>query len=107
IQIIVTNNKSIELLCGCLTTCLLGSTLATSWYNEISSYNYSSPDFSSSTGHFTQVIWKISIQLGIGIGLSSDSMTATVVGNYYPARNVIGSFSDNVLEICSSTIGGD
>ncbi|CAF4201446.1 unnamed protein product, partial [Rotaria magnacalcarata] len=84
-----------------------GSTPTTSWYGEISSYNYSSPGFSSSTGHFTQVIWKSSIQLGIGISLSSDSKTAKVVGNYYPAGNVIGSFSENVLELCSSTIGGD
>ena len=46
---------------------LLGSTPTTSWYNEISMYNYNSPGYSSTTGHFTQVIWKDSVQLGIGI----------------------------------------
>ncbi|CAF3346426.1 unnamed protein product [Rotaria socialis] len=84
-----------------------GSTPTTSWYNEISLYNYSNPGFSSSTGHFTQVIWKRSIQLGIGIALSNNSKSAKVVGNYYPAGNVIGSFPDNVLELCSNAVGGD
>ncbi|CAF3219779.1 unnamed protein product [Rotaria socialis] len=84
-----------------------GSTPTTSWYNEISLYNYSDPGFSLSTGHFTQVIWKRSIQLGIGIALSNNSKSARVVGNYYPAGNVIGSFPDNVLELCSNAVGGD
>lgn len=32
-----------------------GQEVVDSWYNEINSYNYSQPGFSSSTGHFTQV----------------------------------------------------
>ncbi len=35
-----------------------------SWYNEISAYNFNNPGFSSATGHFTQVIWRASTQLG-------------------------------------------
>ncbi len=27
------------------------------WYNEVCTYNFSSPGFSESTGHFTQVVW--------------------------------------------------
>ncbi|CAF5148077.1 unnamed protein product, partial [Rotaria sp. Silwood1] len=74
-----------------------------SWYNEINSYNFGSPGFSSSTGHFTQVIWKGSKQLGIGIAFTSDNRTAYVVANYYPPGNVISSFSSNVLPLCSTT----
>jgi hypothetical protein len=85
---------------------LIGSTPTISWYDEISSYNYSSPGFSSSTGHFTQVIWSGSTQLGIGIAFSNNNKTATVVANYYPPGNVIGSFSANVLPLCSTTIAG-
>jgi len=44
-----------------------------------------------------------STQLGIGIAFSSDNKTATVVANYYPPGNVIGSFSANVLPLCSTT----
>ncbi|CAF4260693.1 unnamed protein product, partial [Rotaria sp. Silwood2] len=80
-----------------------GSTPINSWYSEITSYNYSAPGFSSSTGHFTQVIWKGSKQLGIGIAFTSNNRTAYVVANYYPPGNVIGSFSSNVLPICSTT----
>jgi hypothetical protein len=82
---------------------LIGSTPTISWYDEISSYNYSSPGFSSTTGHFTQVIWLGSTQLGIGIAFSSDNKNATVVANYYPPGNVLGSFSANVLPLCSAT----
>ncbi|CAF3764503.1 unnamed protein product [Rotaria sp. Silwood1] len=85
------------------TECLLGSSPTNSWYSEISSYNFGSPGFSSSTGHFTQVIWKGSKQLGIGIAFTSDNRTAYVVANYYPPGNVIGSFSSNVLPLCSTT----
>lgn len=38
-----------------------------SWYDEIKNYNFSKPGFSSQTGHFTQVVWKDSIELGVGI----------------------------------------
>ncbi|CAF3710038.1 unnamed protein product [Rotaria sp. Silwood1] len=82
--------------------CLLGSSPTKSWYSEISSYNFGSPGFSSSTGHFTQVIWKGSKQLGIGIAFTSDNRTAYVVANYYPPGNVIRSFSSNVLPLCST-----
>jgi hypothetical protein len=82
---------------------LLGSTPTTDWYNELSLYNYSSPGFSSATGHFTQVIWLGSTQVGIGIAYNSANTTVTVVGNYYPAGNVIGSFPANVLPLCSTS----
>ena len=38
-----------------------------SWYDEIQNYRFSSGGFSSTTGHFTQVIWKNSKELGIGV----------------------------------------
>jgi hypothetical protein len=85
----------------CFLAYLLGSTPANSWYSEISSYNYSSPGFSSATGHFTQVIWNGSTQLGIGIAFSSNNQSVTVVANYYPAGNVIGSFPAHVPPLCS------
>ncbi|WP_433664086.1 CAP domain-containing protein [Nocardia sp. CA-128927] len=39
-----------------------------SWMSEASAYDYNHPGFSSATGHFTQVVWKGSTQLTVGIG---------------------------------------
>jgi hypothetical protein len=70
-------------------------------------YNYDTPGFNESTGHFTQVVWKNSVQLGIGIALSADSKTAWVVAEYYPQGNIQGEFAANVLPPCSQSMGGD
>uniref|UniRef100_A0A671KCA0 Im:7150988 n=1 Tax=Sinocyclocheilus anshuiensis TaxID=1608454 RepID=A0A671KCA0_9TELE len=68
-----------------------------SWYSEIKDYNFSSPGFQSSTGHFTQVVWKSSTELGVG--LATDGNTVFVVGQYKPAGNInsAGYFEKNVL----------
>uniref|UniRef100_A0AAY5ETI7 SCP domain-containing protein n=1 Tax=Electrophorus electricus TaxID=8005 RepID=A0AAY5ETI7_ELEEL len=49
------------------------------------------------TGHFTQVVWKSSQE--VGVGLATDENTVFVVGQYKPPGNVSnpGYFKDNVL----------
>ena len=37
------------------------------FYDEIKLYNYDSPGFSMGTGHFTQVVWKETSHVGVGI----------------------------------------
>lgn len=37
------------------------------WYDENTSYNYLAGDFSSATGHFTQMVWKSATKVGCGI----------------------------------------
>ncbi len=75
-----------------------------SWYNEVSSYNYDNPGFSSGTGHFTQVVWKSSTQLGCGaaqgnvMNQGSNYKAYYVVCHYAPAGNVQGQFPENVLK---------
>lgn len=66
------------------------------WYNEISSYNWANPGFSESTGHFTQVVWKSSTQVGCGTKSCGGSWGDYVVCSYNPAGNFIGEFADNV-----------
>ncbi|XP_016329445.1 Golgi-associated plant pathogenesis-related protein 1 [Sinocyclocheilus anshuiensis] len=74
-----------------------GKEAVDSWYSEIKDYNFSSPGFQSSTGHFTQVVWKSSTELGVG--LATDGNTVFVVGQYKPAGNInsAGYFEKNVL----------
>lgn len=48
-------------------------------------------------GHFTQVVWKSSTELGVGI--ATDGNTVFVVGQYRPAGNITnaGYYQKNVL----------
>ncbi|CAF0948842.1 unnamed protein product [Rotaria sp. Silwood1] len=76
---------------------LHGSAATQSWYDEISMYSFNRPGFSSQTGHFTQVVWKGSTKLGVGIGFGNGGRTAVVVANYNPPGNYMGQFQQNVL----------
>ncbi|KAJ8384872.1 hypothetical protein AAFF_G00196800 [Aldrovandia affinis] len=76
---------------------LTGKEAVDSWYSEVKDYNFSKPGFNSKTGHFTQVVWKSSEE--IGVGLATDGNTVYVVGQYSPAGNTAnkGYFEKNVL----------
>ncbi|XP_044188176.1 Golgi-associated plant pathogenesis-related protein 1-like [Thunnus albacares] len=76
---------------------LTGKEAVESWYNEIKDYNWSRPGYSDSTGHFTQVVWKESTELGVG--LATDGNNVFVVGQYRPPgnMNMPGYFEKNVL----------
>jgi uncharacterized protein YkwD len=68
------------------------------WYSEHKLYNYSNPVFSTSTGHFTQMVWKSSTSFGCGVSFCQSPLKMWfVVCRYFPAGNVIGDFSKNVL----------
>jgi len=75
---------------------MTGKYAVDSWYNEIKDYNFNHPEGCSGTGHFTQLVWKGSKQLGIGCAQSSDG-SYYVVANYYPAGNWVGNYKNNVL----------
>ena len=67
------------------------------WYDEIKKYNFRNPGFASGTGHFTQVVWVASKEVGIAKATSKTGKHF-VVARYYPAGNVIGHFPENVLQ---------
>ncbi|XP_040010780.1 Golgi-associated plant pathogenesis-related protein 1-like [Xiphias gladius] len=84
---------------------LTGKEAVDSWYNEIKDYNWSSPGFKSETGHFTQVVWKDSTELGVG--MATDGKRAFVVGQYRPAgnMNMAEYFEKNILPLGSQKYG--
>ena len=70
-------------------------------YNEICVPGYTfGSEGSGGAGHFTQVVWKASKELGIGKAESDEGgMKCTyIVGRYNPAGNMISDFAKNVLK---------
>jgi len=71
-----------------------GKDAVKAWYDEIHQYNFNNQGFSSGTGHFTQVVWKNSTELGIA--KASGRSGTFVVCNYSPPGNYQGQFNQNV-----------
>ncbi len=65
------------------------------WYAEISKYDFNNPKYDSSTGHFTQLVWNSTYE--IGFALSKNSKNTFVVMEYFPPGNIIGKFNENVF----------
>ncbi|XP_067055630.1 uncharacterized protein [Acropora muricata] len=112
------NGDGENLSMGCSTK--KGQTAAeavTNWYNEVCSpgYTFGRPSGSPGTGHFTQVVWKGSTQLGMGMAESQKSgMKCTyIVGRYREAGNMMGDYAENVpkgsfnkAQACANVRGG-
>ena len=72
-----------------------GQRAAEMWYEEIKDYNFRNPGFKSATGHFTQLIWVGSRDVGIAKAVGKNG-AHFVVARYYPAGNFVGQFPENV-----------
>lgn len=71
------------------------------WMSEASAYDYNKPDFSSATGHFTQVVWKGTTQVACAVascpaGTIFSQASQYVVCRYTPPGNFLGQFAANV-----------
>lgn len=65
-----------------------------SWVGERSRYDFGSPGFSGRTGHFTQVVWRGSRELGCASAQCNGG--DLWVCNYDPPGNVRGQYRENV-----------
>ena len=70
----------------------------TSWYDEIAEHDFARPHFNEKTGHFTQVVWRSSKQIGCGMALCRGNQFW--VCRYWPSGNVSGQFGRNVPKPC-------
>ena len=68
--------------------------VVTGWYSEVSEYDFSSPVFGMNTGHFTQVVWRGTTE--VGCAQSRCNGGELWVCNYNPPGNMSGSFEQNV-----------
>lgn len=76
------------------------------WYEKGSAaYNYRNPGFHTSTGNFTQVVWKSSTHVGIGVTYNNYSRWWVVVAYYREPGNVMGQFPENVKPPCANPDG--
>ena len=75
---------------------LTGEGATDMWYREIEQYNFNNPGFASGTGHFTQLVWAETRE--VGMGKASVGGQTFVVANYIPPGNVVGrqNFEKNV-----------
>lgn len=69
------------------------------WYDEISQYDYSNPGFSEATGHFTQVVWKGTSEVGCAVKSCGGVWGDYVICSYKDAGNIIGYFPENVAPL--------
>lgn len=58
-----------------------------SWYKEKDNYTYSNSNFN----HYTQMIWKSTTEVGIGVAQCEDGFYI-FVANYSPRGNMLGSY---------------
>lgn len=76
--------------------CFIGKDPVESWYSEIACHDFTREPADLRSGHFTQVVWKASKELGVGVEKNRNGQIF-VVASYYPAGNYIRSFRENVL----------
>ena len=62
-----------------------------SWYEELQLYRYRKCCGRDGTGHYTQMVWENTTEIGMGVAVSKSGETY-VVARYNPAGNVIGKF---------------
>lgn len=72
-----------------------GRSVTGMWYDEVKLYSFGSGGFSMETGHFTQVVWRETKQMGCGV--STCRGMDIWVCEYDPPGNVQGMFRQNVL----------
>lgn len=70
------------------------------WFGEWVTYYHpkTGHKITSETGHYTQVVWKSSTQLGCGRAISPDGKTVVIVCNYLPTGNYPQKLGTNVPE---------
>jgi pathogenesis-related protein 1 len=63
-----------------------------SWYEEKQLYRYAPiSNHSDGTGHYTQMVWKETREIGLGVAYTKKG-GIIVVASYYPAGNMVGSY---------------
>lgn len=68
------------------------------FYSEVVNYDYYNPGYTTDTGHFTQLVWINSKEIGLGITTSINRYTY-ICTNFNPPGNYQNDFLNNVKPI--------
>lgn len=85
-----------ESLYMCQGKLITGKEVTATWYNEKDEYDFDKGEFNSNAGHFTQLVWKSTTDVGFGCAQSISGIYYAVA-NYYPPGNYEDMFFDNVF----------
>lgn len=67
------------------------------WYNEELVYNYTTPTYSEKTGHFTQLVWKRTSNIGLGVSVNLTTCRMIVGMAFDPPGNYKSLMAQNVF----------
>ena len=89
-----------------------GNAPVNAWYNEIKDYDFNNPGYSSATGHFTQLVWKATQQVGCAYVTCDNAWRQYTICEYSPRGNIVGTdaltgesyFEENVPRPVSGTV---
>ena len=90
-----TGNKFGENLAGATSGVLDGAEVTKMWYDEVKLYDFKNGGFSMETGHFTQLVWQDTTQLGCATS-TCNGMDLWVC-QYDPPGNVQTQYQAKVL----------
>jgi len=105
-ETILPNSKTRKLFLGEAISCFwnidhgtLADDIVDDWKTGSKAYNWSNPHFSTISGNFTQMIWKSTREIGVGICENLEKRRTIMVCYFYPAGNIKGEFASNVSKI--------
>lgn len=79
------------------------------WYDEQKLYNYNNPGYSDATGHFTQLVWASTTQIGCAMvnQVNNQGYPYSMTCEYAPPGNIVnaGYFAANVKPLVSTSAG--
>ena len=64
------------------------------WYNEKEKYDFNLNKYQKGTGHFTQMVWKATKEIGFSYSFINEKKYFLVC--YYPIGNELSKFKENV-----------
>lgn len=66
------------------------------WYSEIGDYNFEEGENQMQSGHFSQMVWKITTHCGFGCALSTKTGSWYGCGHYDPPGNFDDEWQENI-----------